>query len=120
MPREHLPFDFDAWASLHRASPEAFERQRQQAVEAFISTASPAHQPRLRGLQFRIDLERARCQTPLAACLRLYQMTLTSLYDHLLPQLQGQSRPGPSSSSTMHAAVIVPFPGGAPSDRPVD
>jgi hypothetical protein len=88
---DHQAFDFDAWAALAQNDPAAFELRRQQAIEALIQAASPAHQRRLRGLQFRIDMERMRSKSPMAACLRLYQMTMDSFYNGLLPQLNGQA-----------------------------
>jgi hypothetical protein len=108
----HQPFDFDAWAALARNDPAEFELQRQQAIEALIQSASPTHQRRLRGLQFRIDMERARSKSPMAACLRLYQMTMDSFYNGLLPQLSGQtlSNKRIGMPESLPNATIISFP----------
>ena len=64
-------FDSEEWMALARSDPEQFEKRRTQAIDEVINSA-PAHiQRRLRGLQWRIDLERSRAGTPLGACVRL-------------------------------------------------
>ena len=62
-------FDFDRWRDLAQQSPEEFERQRRVIVEQLIEDCNDTR--RLRGLQSRIDLERARTRTPMKSCLRL-------------------------------------------------
>jgi hypothetical protein len=66
--------DLAEWARLAREDPAQFELRRRETVEAAIAQAPQALQPRLRGLQFRIDLERTRAKTPLGATLRLHAM----------------------------------------------
>lgn len=77
-------FDFDEWSTLAKTAPEEFESRRHSAIEGVISGCTNAR--RLRGLQCRIDLERARARTPLKACLRLSSLMWDSWYechDHL-------------------------------------
>ncbi len=79
-----LQNDFDAWfaemADLAKNDPEAFERRRAELIEETISKAKDADQERLRRLQWRIDMERRRAKTPLASCLRLYDLLLEFVY----------------------------------------
>ncbi len=76
--------DFEKWfeemACLAQEDPEAFERRRAELIEEAISEADPEYQERLRRLQWRIDMERKRCKTALAACLRLYEMMWDFIY----------------------------------------
>ncbi|MDQ2695769.1 MAG: DUF3135 domain-containing protein [Pseudomonadota bacterium] len=72
---------FDELAELARNRPDEFERLRRAACEAFINDAPEKARQRLRGLQFRIDMERRRCKTPLQACIRISAMMQDSLVD---------------------------------------
>ncbi len=76
--------DFEKWfeemACLAQENPKAFERRRAELIEEAISQADPEYQERLRRLQWRIDMERKRCKTALAACLRLYEMMWDFIY----------------------------------------
>lgn len=71
--------DFDEWAALARNDPDAFEARRLALIEDYLNQFSHTEQQRLRGLQFRIDMERRRARTPMAACLRLSGMMWDSL-----------------------------------------
>ena len=105
--------DFDAMSVIARDDPVEFERLRQAAIDKFIESAPQQRRKRLRGLQWRIDLER-RGRSPLSACLRISRM----MWDHLLETnglLGLQSRflcsdsPRQVSSAS---AKIIPFPDG--------
>ena len=72
-------FDFDFWPSLAKEDPEEFERLRTSSVEYAISEGSNLR--RLRGIQFRIDLERTRSNTPLQSCLRTYDLMLNEFHN---------------------------------------
>lgn len=72
-------FDFDEWSRLARSDPDAFERRRRDAIDFAISRASARSQPRLRRLQWRIDMEIRRAKTPMAACLRVSTMMWDSV-----------------------------------------
>jgi hypothetical protein len=110
-------FDFDEWATLARTDPEAFEARRLALIEDYLGQFPSPEQQRLRGLQFRIDMERRRARTPMAACLRLSAMMWDSLLGrhglkHALDALCAQ--PGDASPSTPRAAPnmgrVIPFP----------
>lgn len=75
-------FDFDEWASLAKANPHAFEERRQALIDNFLGQFPDPERRRLRGLQFRIDMERRRARTPMAACIRLSSMMWDSLLGH--------------------------------------
>lgn len=70
---------FDTLLDLARHDPEALERLRQRLCEQVIERAADSSRERLRGLVWRLDQERRRARTPLAACLRLHNLMLDSL-----------------------------------------
>lgn len=74
MNRSNPCSNFDEWAALAQTDPAAFEARRSSLIEDFIQN-SPNHlQRRLRGLQFRVDMERRRARTPMGACVRISGM----------------------------------------------
>lgn len=108
-------FDFDDWATLARTDPDRFEARRRAAIDAIIEGAPVEQQSRLRGLQFRIDMERSRASNPLSACIRLNRLMwdqvarLRESLNELNAELSGHRerfpRPAPKS------ADVVAFPG---------
>jgi len=66
--------NFDEWAALASTDPDEFEQRRQVCIEQFINRYPLSRQRRLRGLQFRIDMERKKARTPLGACIKLSSM----------------------------------------------
>lgn len=104
-PQFSASFDFDEWSALARSDPAAFEQRRLELIEEFLRDL-PAHdQRRLRGLQFRIDMERRRARTPMAACLRLSAM----MWDSLLG-----SRGLKNALDSLLNAAVSPIPQPAP------
>lgn len=93
---------------LHRLAeqqPEALEALRQHMVQQLIDQSPQRLKPRLQGLQFRIDMERERCKTPMAACLRLSTMMhdcLADLHDSLLGRYE-PAVDGKASVTCMHS-----------------
>lgn len=63
--------DYDGLARLAQDDPVAYEEMRQHLIAHFIDTAPGKEQPRLRGLQFRIDQVRRLAHTPLAATIKI-------------------------------------------------
>jgi hypothetical protein len=105
--------DFDEWMVLARSDPDEFERRRRILIEKTISRASARSQPRLRCLQWRIDMERQRARTPLAACLRLSSMMWDSVVGEsgLLHALDAFRRGSLSElAARAPAATIMVFP----------
>ena len=52
------PMEFPSYevlAQLARDDPQAYEDLRRELIDSFIATAPERVQPRLRGIQFRVD-----------------------------------------------------------------
>lgn len=98
-------FDFDVWAALAKANPEAFEAKRREVIEQFIADVPPQRQARMRGLQWRVDIERAQYRHPLASCAHLFNMMWSSVYGEagLVDALNGKAEPVATS------AAVLPF-----------
>lgn len=108
-------FDFDAWAKLFVEDPQAFEKQRSDAIEQLIRQA-PAHkQHRLRCLQWKLDRIRATAPNPLAASVRMNQLLWESLAGPygLIERLHDPhaTRPAPAPDK------VIPFPPGLSQPR---
>ena len=74
MTRSNPCNNFEEGTSLAQNDNAAFEKRRSCVIEDFIQN-SPCHlQRRLRGLQFRVDMERRRARTPMGACVRISGM----------------------------------------------
>ena len=104
--------DFTAWSTMAKVEPEAFELLRDLAVNELIDHAPPELQGRLHRLQWRIDQERKRAKTPMAACLQLSSMMWDSVLgpyglNNLLGQLTSGSSTSPNRLDT--TACILPF-----------
>jgi hypothetical protein len=87
-------FDFNEWSELARNDPQAFEARYRALIEDTISRAPVEVQPRLRCLQWRVDMERRKHKSPLGACLSIYRMMWDSVYGErgLLDALNSLSR----------------------------
>ena len=71
---------FDVLVDMARNDPEGLETLRRSLTDAVIAGASSdTTRRRLQGLQFRVDLERRRAGTPLAAAIRISEMMCHSL-----------------------------------------
>lgn len=71
---------FDVLLDLARNDPEGLEELRQSLTNSIIDAASnDANRRRLRGLQFRVDMERERAKTPLAATIRISELMCQSM-----------------------------------------
>ncbi|MFZ5511767.1 MAG: DUF3135 domain-containing protein [Pseudomonadota bacterium] len=78
-------FDFDAWRDLAVRDPEAYFRERDRAITAFIA-AHPESAESLHALQAHIDKLRALSGSPMIAAremARLMGQRLESLARHL-------------------------------------
>mgnify|MGYP002778903851 CR=1 FL=1 len=104
-----MSFDFETWSRLARENPEEFERRRREAIEEVINRAPVEDQARLRGLQFRIDMERQRSKSPLGACVRINKMMWESFGEmrQALESLKGELK-NPGSGAQTHAAAATP------------
>lgn len=113
-----MDFDPHEWVKLATENPEEFERKRLAIIEDLIGSAPPDIQDRLRGLQFRIDMERRRSGSPLGGALRIQQMMWDRFAD-LRMALQDlvamqeeplEERPPSGSEEEPASAKVIPFP----------
>lgn len=110
-PQPNNAFDFDEWSSLARTDPEAFETRRQAMIHEFIDSVPAHRRRRLHGLQWRLDAERLRARTPLAACVRLQSLMVGQVQGELLPALRAligpaADHPAPRADARPRAEVI--------------
>lgn len=61
-------------ARLASENPEEFEALRSELIEDCISAAPEGFQPRLRGIQFRVDCIRRMSRNPLSALIKIQSM----------------------------------------------
>ena len=79
--RKKLPA-FDVLVDMARNDPIRLENLRQKLTMAVINSATTQDKRRrLEGLQFRVDMERQRARSPLAAAIRVSEMMCHSLGD---------------------------------------
>ncbi len=94
-------FDFEEWAELAKVDPQAFEAKREEVIAQLISKASPRVQTRLRGMQWRIDMDRRRAPNPLSSCMNIFNQMWASVYGErgLLDALHGRDCKLPSEQA---------------------
>lgn len=104
-------FDFDEWVELASTDQDSFEQRRNAMIEDLITQAKEPIRRRLRGLQFRIDLERHRARTPMQACLKISSMMWDSLLDDngLKAALESLSRADSDFPKYQFSAKVIPF-----------
>lgn len=96
---------FDTLLEMARQDPEGLERLRRRLCEQVIRR-TPENSPReerLRRLLWRIEAERRRAGTPLAACLHINNMMLDALF-----RLNAAFNEAPPAARP--SARILPFP----------
>ena len=86
--------EFEDLVKMAKEDPEGLENLRKECIDEIINSANDEDQRRrLRGLQFKIDMEREKAKNPMAACIKLSQMmhdSFAKLRD-LLKELQESS-----------------------------
>lgn len=99
---------FEVLVDMARNDPEGLETLRRSLTNAVIAGASSdSTRRRLEGLQFRVDLERRRAATPLAAAIRISEMMCRSLAElHASMVAVGD---GGAVSAVQAAGNVVPF-----------
>jgi hypothetical protein len=113
---------FETLVDMARNDPEGLETLRRSLTDAVIAGASSeSTRRRLQGLQFRVDLERRRAGTPLAAAIRISEMmchSLASLHASLVTpdEITSGSHGSPSGKGTKSSTSgeepadnVVPF-----------
>ncbi len=110
---------FDVLVDLARNDPERLEILRTELTSQVIDAAPNAQQrKRLEGIQFRIDLERQRARSPLAAAIKLSEMmchSLAELHRSMvtpLAQEQAEKAAGPKAKVLAFAPPL-----GAPGEN---
>jgi len=103
--------DFDHWFALSKKNPDVFEVRREACIEALILSAPISQQPRLRGLQWQIDLKRQRAKNPMAACMAISNMMWDQVLGEggLLERLRQTSNPSVFVDEQDEEAVVIPF-----------
>ena len=99
--------DVDTLIAMAEEDPERLELLRRSMMAALIDSA-PNEQikKRLRGLRFKIDLERERAKTPMAACITLSEMMHESLAELHRALVDPNAR-----AQKVEKADVVEFPG---------
>jgi len=87
---KNLP-SFDELKEMAQNRPDELEKLRIMLCEQIIQGAPEAQRRKLRGLQFRIDMERRRAKNPLAACIAISDMMHKS-FDELRSAIQQTTR----------------------------
>lgn len=106
MPR--LPA-FDVLVDMARNDPQGLETLRRSLTDAVIAAASnDVTRRRLQGLQFRVDMERRRAHTPLAATIRISEMMCKSLAD-LQRSMVAVADPPDERERPVPRAPVLPF-----------
>lgn len=102
---------FDALRELSQKDPDALERLRIQLCDQIIQDAPPAYRRKLRGLQFRIDMERRRAKSPMAACIAISGM-MHDTFDKLRQALNEAA--GRSDTGGLYLVDNTPAPAETP------
>jgi hypothetical protein len=100
---------FDVLVDMARNDPQGLETLRRSLTNAVI-TAAPSEEARrrLRGLQFRVDMERRRAATPLAATIRISELMCRSLAKLHRSMVEPDSL-RPAQTAPPASAAIVPI-----------
>src|SRR3569832_2754467 len=88
-------FDFETWAALAKADPQACDAQRRVVIAEALAAMPPHQQARMRGLLWRIDMERTRYRHPLVSCTRVFFLMWSTVYGEggLVDALNGRVSP---------------------------
>jgi len=105
---DDLP-DFDTLLALHRRNPSALEKLRRELSSQLVASAPRSTRRRLRGLQFRIDMELERAGSPDARYRRLSRM----MYDSFAELNQCLNYPSEAlrrrDAARDHSAEVIPL-----------
>lgn len=103
----NLP-DFDEMVKMAKEDPERLETLRKEMVQEIIEAAPTEDQKRkLRGLQFRIDMERTKAKTPLASCIKISSMMRES-FVKLKDEIQKLQETNPNKVKDKKEEIITP------------
>lgn len=110
--QRYLP-NFDKLKEMAQNNPTELERLRIELCEQLIHQAPEQYRRRLRGLQFRIDMERRKAKSPMAACITISGMMHDS-FDKLRMALNEAAGSAPVrepavASGTGGQGKVLPF-----------
>lgn len=107
--------DFDKLKEMAENNPEQLEKLRVEMCDRLIQEAPEKYRRKLRGLQFRIDMERRKAKSPMAACIAISGMMHDS-FDQLRQALNdatGIATPGyeapEARQEAQEAGKVLPF-----------
>ena len=110
--KQKLPA-FDVLVDMARNDPQSLENLRRRLTNTVIQSASTDEQRRrLEGLQFRVDMERQRARSPLAATIKISEMmchSLADLHRSMVTPLVSEAEDEPEKSATGGGAVTVMY-----------
>lgn len=78
-------FDFEYWRELFESNPEEFEKRRKQVTDELIVSCNK--QRRLKGLQFKVDMERKRSRNSIGSCVRLSTIMLDHFHSEFVASI---------------------------------
>ena len=109
MKEQTTSFNFDEWMKLAKDDPEAFEKQRLEAIQNIISDSSDSAKNRLEGLQWQIDQMRKTSATPMAACLGISKLMWENVQgeDGLVETLNQLTGKSPIKQKVVKRAEVV-------------
>jgi hypothetical protein len=102
--------NFEYLSKLAAENPDKLEALRAEHIEQVIENAPQQYRRRLRGLQFQVDCERRKHNTPLASCIAISSMMYDSL--HKLNAVLTDSEAADTNAGTQ-SADILSFPAAA-------
>ena len=105
---ELLP-SFDTMVNMAKNQPEKLEALRQSLIAKVIASAPERSRRRLEGLQFQIDMERRRSQSPMGSCIRISQLMNESLFE-LYEALDSAIKGNKPKATEQTLADVIPFP----------
>src|SRR3569832_2453137 len=103
-------FDFETWAALAQAAPQAFEAQRRVVIAEALAAMPPHHQARMRGLFWCFVLVRLCYRHPLVSCTREFNQMWSTVYGEggLVDALNGRVSPASESAAILPFAPVKP------------
>ena len=103
--------EFEVLVKMAKEDPEGLEALRLKLVKSLIDEAPEDQQRRLKGLQFKIDMEREKAKNPMAACVKISQMmhdSFTVLRDALKDAQENHIKQLRQISLKSTPAVVAP------------
>lgn len=70
--------NFEYWNTLYKRDPKKFEEERKNYLSKIINESS--NKNKLMKLQWKIDMERKRCKTPLKSLIKIQDMMWESFF----------------------------------------